>query len=209
MLKPVFVSITADDCGPCSNYKRTLETELINNTLLEPSKHWNDLLTVYRINVERRDMSLIRDLISKKGLNPELENYIMAYPTFMLFTPASWINTSSKLEGEVFGAITTRVNGKITLNNNPSQPFNLTIDAITIWLTGLLNQDRFKAINKPSTGPKITHILPENNNNNLSPMIPPKSVPWVNQITADVSKIVIPKGIKPTAGFKLGRPEGV
>ena len=203
MIKPVFVSITADDCGPCANYKRGLETELINNTLLEPSKHWKDLLTVYRINVERRDMSLIRDLVGKKGLNPEIENYIMAYPSFMLFTPASWNNIKSKLEGEVFGSIVTRVNGKVVINSNPSQPFNLTIDAITTWLTGLLNQDRFKSIMPP----KITQITPDNSPN-ANPIVQPKAVPWVTQINPEASKIIIPRGVKRSSGYKMGRPEG-
>jgi hypothetical protein len=138
MSKPVFLLVTADQCGYCTEFK--------NNIWPNLKKYLKkiDLVQVHHINFP--SPSPIH--LAKSGkYHPDLGKFINWYPTMMLFPYSLWSNSNSVLKGDVMNGLFEKDMVKM---NPPLKPY--IEKNILEWLNSTLK-------NNPLFGAKPNIVL--------------------------------------------------
>lgn len=123
--KPVFVKVTAADCGACKNLKGRWKP--IRRSI-------EDLRAVRIIEIQVPNMSA---KVSDQGYPNDLQRYILWYPTFFLFRGDNWDEVMRSRGGKLDGVIFNGIVG----NAQPQQGYPMTAEGITNWIKKTLKED--------------------------------------------------------------------
>lgn len=152
MDQPIFIFVTAGNCGVCSAIKPMWadpETGIGLRSKIDSTG------VVDIIEIETPLMSKGRDIFDQ--YHPDLYRFIRWYPTFIMVTAESWNNKSKKLEGIVF-------NGKMEDGDyvNDNGPFSASY--VYNWV-----MDNY---NKLDDVPIQSYLPLDKINNNSIPIYP-------------------------------------
>jgi len=124
--KPVFVKVTAGDCGACKNFQGRWKSI---------RKAIEDLRAVRIVEIQVKSMMGAK--LTDLGYPADLQRYVSWYPTFFLFRGDNWDEAMRGRGGALDGVIFNGIVG----NPQPQQGFSMTAEGLTSWITKTLNED--------------------------------------------------------------------
>jgi thiol-disulfide isomerase/thioredoxin len=138
--KPVFVIVTADNCGACVEFKKVWQDVKKNIQNL-------NLVTIVEISLKTR-----ADLPPPNLYPVDIRRFIGWFPTFLLFTSQSWDdalqNSSKQLSGVIFNGRVNSTTRRVELTETRIGPSS---DNMIDWIRRSLNQLPFQ--DKPMIDP--------------------------------------------------------
>lgn len=174
--RPYFVVVTSKSCKHCTIFREKVWPSLKNRLYRENRVHVVDI-----------DLTSV-DFPSNNSYPNDLKNWTRWFPTFLLFTGASW-SGARKLEGVIFNG--HMENGEAKLNDTKIPG---TENNISSWINNQLNDNIIFKSNLPP-------FLAALKNESRPAPIPTALLPPVNQ-PKPVAKVAVNKGLIDNQRYK-------